>query len=743
MAGVGKTALAVHAAHLLCGRYPDAQLYVNLRGYLSDQAPMRSDEALEVLLIALGIPLDRIPPSPDARAAMWRGQVSRRRAVVVLDNAADAEQVRPLLPGSGSSLVIITSRRRLNLPDVRPLSLAALPPGDAVALFVAIVGKNRTASRPRAVEAVVARCGYLPLAIEVAAAWLAHRPTKLVEDLFAALGSPPDAVTAALTLSYRDLDPTVQRVFRSLGRHPGPDITVEVAAALADADATAARHALDVLYEHNLLQEPSRGRYQFHDLVREFTRTLAGSTGDGDLRRLLRAYLDSAASADLLLGPGVPGCVGPNAGPADPADPAGLGTDIEARAWFTTELANLLACARLAIDQEITPYAWLLPSAMSTFFRDLGYALQARPLLIGALRVATSAGALLGQANCHLGLGTLDQLAGNQTAARSHLEQAISAYQRLGNRLGEANALMGLGVLDQIGGDYGSAQERYHAALAHYQELGNTSGRAYAHAELGAVAQLASRYAEALAHTNQALALYTEAGSHTGQAEAYTNLGGLSRFTGDHDAALAYLSRALDLHTALGEGRGRAYALVQLGAVHRATGNHVNARDALHRALTGYHDAGDRIGMAFAHSQLGMLERVLTDYPPARIHFEQALSLYRGAGSLAGQANTLNSLGVLERLMGDRIAALSNLNQALAAYTELNDRNGQADVHTELADVERDTGDLAAARTHLTTALALWTELGNTGAADAVRRSLAELADGPDQATPNPAGANL
>src|SRR5262249_33421961 len=272
MAGVGKTTLAVHAAHLLAERYPDAQLYVNLRGYLGDQEPMRPEEALEVLLIALGVPLDSLPPSPDARAALWRAEVSRRRAVVVLDNAAHVEQVRPLLPGSGDCLVIVTSRRRLVLAGVDPLSLDPLPPAEAAALFVPIVGAARPAGRGRLVDAVVARCGYLPLAIEVAAGWLAHRPAKVVDDLLAALGSPPDAVTAALRLSYQGLPGPVQRVFRLLGQHPGPDITVQVAVALADVDSNAARLALDVLFEHNLLREPRRGRYQFHDLVREFAR---------------------------------------------------------------------------------------------------------------------------------------------------------------------------------------------------------------------------------------------------------------------------------------------------------------------------------------------------------------------------------------------------------------------------------------------------------------------------------------
>ncbi|MFY1633482.1 ATP-binding protein [Solwaraspora sp. WMMB335] len=722
MGGVGKTALAVHVAHLLAADYPDAQLYVNLRGYLSDQAPMRTDEALEVLLVALGVPLDRIPPSPDARSVLWRAQISRRRAVVVIDNASDAEQVRPLLPGTGECVAIITSRRRLTLPDVRPVSLDTMPAREAVALFISIVGPIRTADQLPTVDAVVARCGYLPLAIEVAAAWLAHRPSKIVDDLLAALDTPLDAVVATLELSVRSLPPAARKVFLHLGQHPGPSITAAVAAALTDLDEAGADRAIDTLYEHNLLQEVARGRYQFHDLVREFARQAAVDLDATGVERLLRRYLESATVADRLLGPGVPGCPDPV-----PDGRTGQTSDTAARAWFAAELPNLLACARHAIDHRVVPYAWMLPSVMSRFFRERGYALQARPLLIGALRVATDTGDLLAKANCHLGLGTLDQIAGNPTAARSHFDAADTHYQQVKSLLGRANVLMEIGVLDQIAGDYLAAQRRFDEAMQGYQRLGNVLGQAYAHAELAAVAKLVNRYAAARAHANLALEYYGRAGSQAGQAEAYSSLGGIDRLTGDWDAARVHLTRALHLHTALGHGRGQAYAQVQLGALHRAAGEYPAARKLLYDALTSYHDAGDRMGMAFAYSQLGMLDRVVGEHPTARSHFEQALSLYRGVGSLAGEANTLTSLGILERLMGDYTAAVGNLDRALGLYSTLDDRAGQADARTELATVHQESGDVTAAQAQLALALPLWIAVDNAAAADRVRASLALL----------------
>jgi nucleoside phosphorylase/tetratricopeptide (TPR) repeat protein len=738
MAGVGKTTLAVHAAYLLAPRYPDAQLYVNLRGYLSDQEPMRPDEALEVLLVALGVPLDTIPPSADARTALWRTQLAQRRAVVVLDNAAHGEQVDPLLPGTPRCLVLVTSRRRLALAGVYPLSLDTLPALDAAALFTSIVGAARVTGQRADVEAAVARCGYLPLAIEVAAGWLLHRPSKTVADLLTALGSPPDAVRAALRLSYRGLDAGTRRLFRRLGLHPGPDITPGVAAALDGTDTPRARTALDVLYEHNLVQEPTRNRYRLHDLIRQFAQDLVGDEPQVErgaaVRRLLDSYLAAAVSAGRLLGPGIPGTT--DIQTAFATDPT-FATDVQARGWFGTELPNLLACARLAVDDAVAPYAWKLPSVIGTFLRDQGYALQARPLHIGALRVATAVGDRLGQANAHVDLGTLDQLAGNQAVARTHFDEALRLYDDLGERLGQANAQVGLGILGQILGEYNAARTRFTAAVAAYDELGDRHGAAYAHVELGAVAQLHSRFDDARAHAANALQLYTDLGSHAGQAEAHTNLGALERHTGDRVAARTHLLRALDLHAAPGGGRARAYTLVQLGALDRAEGDYGPARTRLDEALHGYREAGDRTGMAFAYSQLGMLHRALWDFQAARTNFEQALTIYRGVGNQAGEANTLTSLGILDRLMGDHTAATSNLDRAMAIYTDLDSLSGQADVHTELATVARTTGALNGAREHLRRALELWAGLADRRAEEATRAMLADLPQPDDRVQAN------
>lgn len=727
MAGIGKTALAVHAAHRLAASYPDAQLFLDLRGYTPGRQPMHAEEALEILLDALGVPKDapdpdmkQIPTSLEKQESKWRAETSQRRVVIVLDNAADPDQVLPLLPAAPTCLAIVTSRRRMAIENLEPLSLDTMPTRDAVALFTQIVGPERTDGEAAAVAEVVAQCGHLPLAIEVAAGWLRHRPSKTVADLLPALDAPLDAVTAALQLSYRGLDVTARGMLRRLGLHPGPDITAEIAAALGDVSLTRARAALDNLYEHNLLQEPGRNRYRFHDLVRAFAHDLAEGEDRSKDRlaatiRLLNHCLIGATVADRLLGPG-----SPSRGGREPLTAAvsvqSLTTDIQAVAWFDGELPNLLACTRRAAEMEITSYVWELPSAMETFLRVRGYTVQARPLHIEALNAATRLGDQLGQANAHTSLGTFYRVTGDWVAARGHLDQALDIYHNLGEQLGQANAHASIGMLDQLTGDYAQARSHLVEAMAAYTRLGNLAGEAMVHSELGSIDRLVGDYDRARGHAMEALARYTRLGNRMGQAEAQTDLGVINRLSGDYVAARTDLELALQLHTKLQDEGRRAYALIHLGALLQVTGDQAAARARLDEALDIYHGLGDRLGKAYAHTQLGILDRRQKEYVGARTHLEQALAIYARFGSMAGQANTENSLGVLDRLMGDRTAARMHLEHALSLYRTIGNRVGQVDAHKELAIVHRLSGEEGVARTHLESAVALSTDLGNARA---------------------------
>ncbi|MEO6086890.1 MAG: BTAD domain-containing putative transcriptional regulator [Umezawaea sp.] len=376
MAGIGKTTLAVHAAHRLAEQYPDGRLFLDLHGHTPNQVPVTPMAALDVLLRALGVPGERIPADQDARAALWRAELAVRSVLVLLDNAADAAQVRPLLPGTARSLTLITSRRRLvDLETARVLSLDVLPEADAAALFSGVVGDERAAAEPDAVREVVERCGHLPLAIRIAAARLRSRQAwtvRYLADRLLEAGSPltelsagDRSVAAAFTLSYQRLAAPQRRVFRLLGVHPGPDVDVPAAAALAAVDRAEAGRLLESLVDDHLVQEPVPGRYRLHDLVRRHAHTVAlaeepSADRDQALHRVVDFYLHTAYAGSRLLdqqhpaidiGEPAPGCV-----------PHPLPDDAAAMAWFDTNHRCVLA-ARSAVedagwDTAVWQLAW-------------------------------------------------------------------------------------------------------------------------------------------------------------------------------------------------------------------------------------------------------------------------------------------------------------------------------------------------------------------------------------------------
>jgi len=312
MAGIGKTALAVHAAHRLADRYPDGQLFFDLHAHTAGAQPVEPDVALEMLLRMLGIPAAAIPEGLEQRTARWRTELARRRVLVVLDNAASAAQVRPLLPGTPRCLALITSRRRLGVIEgATVVSLDVLPAGDALHLFGAVAGPARVAAEPAAAAEVIELCGYLPLAIRIAGTRLAQRPNwtvaSLAHRLRAETGRLPEltlgdrGVGLAFAMSYAHLSPTQQQLFRLLGLHPGADFDRYSAAALADVPPRRAESLLEALVDAHLLRHSANGRYTFHDLLREYAHGLARTDGDEPLARLHDYFLAAATSAGDLI----------------------------------------------------------------------------------------------------------------------------------------------------------------------------------------------------------------------------------------------------------------------------------------------------------------------------------------------------------------------------------------------------------------------------------------------------------
>ncbi|HEX3779433.1 MAG TPA: BTAD domain-containing putative transcriptional regulator [Pseudonocardiaceae bacterium] len=363
MAGVGKTTLALRAAHELARHYPSGQLFVDLHGHTEGRAPVEPASALASLLIAVGVPIERIPGSVEDRASRWRAELAKRSVLVVLDNAASAAQVRPLLPGTAGSLTMITSRRRLAELDVScSVSLDLLPPADAITLFTRIAGRQRVAEEPEEVAEVVRLCGCLPLAVRIAAARLRTRPAWSVRHLAGRLGAErrrlaelsagDRSVAAAFTLSYRHLPPGLQRLFRLLGLVPGPHWDAHLAAALAGLSVADAEEGLEQLLDVHLLTQPAPGRYQLHDLLGEHAQLLATQEESSACRaevvdRML-GYYRAAGAAAVLVGFPVPGVTDRFAATADgPAELPAFGSPDEGLDWLRTERPNLFSALRL------------------------------------------------------------------------------------------------------------------------------------------------------------------------------------------------------------------------------------------------------------------------------------------------------------------------------------------------------------------------------------------------------------
>lgn len=448
MGGVGKSALAVHAAHLLTADFPGGQLYLDLHGFTPGREPVEPEEALRVLLAALGLPPGRIPEQVAERAALWRSELATRRAIVVLDNAVDADHVRHLLPGAGHSFVVITSRcRMVQLDGVQPLSLDVLPAEDALRLFVASAGGTRAGDAGE----VLRRCGNLPLAIRVAAARLRHRPAWTLDTLVERLRDGELAVSDVFGMSLRQLDGAQRRMFGLLGLVPGEDIDAYGAAALAGIPLANARSLLEDLVDVHLLQEPAAGRYRMHDLLRQAARAETAAADPAPaIARLGDYYLSGLLAVKRLVEVLIPLPVVVTQPPPALPDLSGYDTAVD---WMNTEWANLTAAFSLAVELGVDDTAVglgqlaLLSEArrgqVARLVRGLEASMPAAKRL-GDRRTLASHRYLLGAARMRI--GRMKEAAPELAAAR-----ALMAAE--GDLVGEALSLMKLGEVRMYTGD--------------------------------------------------------------------------------------------------------------------------------------------------------------------------------------------------------------------------------------------------------------------------------------------------
>jgi tetratricopeptide (TPR) repeat protein len=681
MPGVGKTTLAVHAAHLLRHRFPDRQLFINLHGHTPGQDPLTPEAALAGLLTAIGVEARSLPGDLQGRTSLWRDRMAGQRSVLVLDNAAGSDQVAPLLPGDKDCLVLVTSRRYLgDLPGTAvPLLLQVLSSEEAREMFVRLV--PRAAGPDPAVAELVRLAGFLPLAISLLARVYARHPSWTLADLadettasMLTLAAEKDSVAAAFEVSYRHLDPGQREFFQHLGLHPGTTIDGYAAAALVGTSLLEAARYLDVLHGEGLLTEAAYHRYGMHDLIRRYVRDHAAADPvpgrEQALERLLDYYQHTAALAEARLAHRAR----TSPAPALPAPPAALpalaGAD-QALAWARAERPNLLACLDHVTRAGQHARVVALTAAMAALLRQDGPWADALTRHASAVEAARRVGDRLGQANALLSLGAVRQLTGDYPGAAEALTQALGISRDLGDRLGQGSALLNLGIVRWLTADYPGAAGALAEALGISRDLGDRLGQASALLDMGTVRWLTGDYPGAAEALAQALGIFRDLSDRRGEADALNRLGVVRWLTGDHQDAADALTEALDIFRNLGDRRGEADALNVLGVVRWLTGDYQDAAEAQQDALDIFRAFGDRRGEADALNRLRSVRRVTAEYRAAADVQEEALGIYRNIGDRGGEVETLNELGMLYRVRGDLGRAREYHRQALGLAREI------------------------------------------------------------------------
>jgi DNA-binding SARP family transcriptional activator/tetratricopeptide (TPR) repeat protein len=723
MAGIGKTALAVHVAHRLAEKFPDGQLFLDLHGYTQGHPPRTPDEALTWLLRALGVPPARIPADRDEAAALYRQRLADTRTLIVLDNAATEAQVRPLLPGSGSCLVLVTSRRRLRaLDDAHSVSLDLLSPPDAVTLLHAVAGAGRIPVDDPQLGEVAELCGYLPLALRIAASLLRHRPSWPLEYLAGRLRNRQERVTAlsdgdrelaaVFDLSYTSLEAPHRLLWRRLGLVPGAGLDAYAAAALVESDPVSAAALLEDLVDHNLLTAYAAGRYRLHDLLRAHARGLAGTDPEPEREaaadRLLRYYAHTAqaASTSIALYPR------PRPDGPAPAHAPALADAEPALAWLRVELPNLYAAFTHAHTNGLEEHAIALAAGLAEILQADGP--YSRALEIH--RIAADAAELLGdrpaQADALNELGHMRAITGDYPGADDALTRALGVYRTLGTRPGEGSALIDLGRVRALAGDLPGAEDALARALQIYRTLGHRLGEANALNDLGRVRFLTGDFPEADDAHTRALELYRALGHPSGEAGALNELGRIRARTGDYPGADVAHTRALELYRALDHRTGQANALNELARVRTETGNYSGADDAHTQALEIYRALGHSAGEAGTLASLGRVRALAQDYPGADDALCRALDIYRALGDRGNEAWALNYYAAALAATGQRPRALEVYRQALAMNRELNKPDDEATSLEGIAEHYLAVGDTSQGIAYLNQALEIYRRLG-------------------------------
>jgi DNA-binding SARP family transcriptional activator/tetratricopeptide (TPR) repeat protein len=651
--GIGKSALAVHAAHRLAaaGRFPDGQLYVDLHGATAGLSPLRPLEVLARFLRSLGMEPAAIPTDLEEASAAFRSQVAGRRLLVVLDNASDVEQIRPLLPGTPTCAVLVTSRQRLvSLDGVSHLHLDILPAGEAVELLGRLAGDERVAAEPEAAAEVARCCGWLPLALRIAGARLAARPGWPVRTLAQRLTDAQRrldelelaeaGVRASFTVSYQQLsgsdellDQAAAGAFGLLGVLDGADVGLPVAARLLDQPEQTAERVLERLVDTQLLETPAPGRYRMHDLLRLYAREQAARQHTEPRRvaalgRAFGLYLASAWQTLALLRPGDYRLE--RAGDRWRRSDLEIADTATGLDWLEAERANLLAAVGQAAATPGVPreLAVQLAHALYGFFVVRSYWQDWVWVNQTALAVARRIGDRAGEGQAHNDLGLAQFRQGRYAEALAHHQRSLAIRRELGDRRAEAASLGNLGNLHESQGRYDAALACHQRSLALCREAGDGYGEGAALSNLGIVHERQGRYDQALACHQRSLAIRREAGYRRGEARSLGSLGEVHEREGRYEEALACLRESLAIRRELGDREGQAYNLSSLGIVYQRQGRYQQAMECQRESLAIRRELGQPHRQAESLRELGVTLRALGRPEQARTHWRQALAIF-------------------------------------------------------------------------------------------------------------------
>lgn len=716
MAGIGKSAFATRAAYELSARCPDGALQIKLRSYDPHQPPLDPQHALTQLLDMIATPTRELGRADNlaALAAIWRRRTSGRRLLIVLDDVQDARQIEPLIPTSPGTVVLITSRRRLSgLTNIRRHTLSLLPDTAVLALLEHITGREFAADHEHAAH-FTRRCGGLPLAVNLAAGHLGARPLWSLGDLVARLNVTShtladDPLTGpihtAFALSYRALEPELRTLLRRMAVHPGPDISLPAAGALAAAGPPETAVRLDALVDHRLIEHTGPHRFRLHDLLREF---LLGQRTDDQraddeiaLGRVYEFYQAAAALADHALNPHRRTLDYP--APSVPLEGLELETAEQARAWLDSEHHNLAAIISHA-RQHGHNRIGLLPHVLVQHLDHRGHWRQALDIINGQLLSArpgpstqavdaTTARLLTDQAALFIRVDELDDALAGANAA-------LTAWIAIGDDYGQADAYIQLGRIHSITGRPAQAGLAYRAAVDLYERIGDQNRLAVAEIQWGIIVFVQGHHDEAFAHAYRAADLARASQDAEVQCDVLTNLGEMHRLAGHNDEALVHLQEAQRLAERLGDPLNTAVLGNNIGALQESAGDHERALESFHTALHLFQTIGDHrneidslVNLAGTHTRLGQ-------HTVALAELENATTLAQRTRDLQRQSEVHLAIGDVHRAQEDHSHALISyraaLSQALQAAVPL----GQARAHRALGDTLAALDDHDAAHRH-------------------------------------------